>query len=258
MIKVAKPLEDREAEFVDEDDSSVGETKKAPGTFTPTIKVSWPHGTAKPPEDPQTPLDTATGTRREGGRINRTLDNREEAEKAKADDHRHDREVGDSHRGSVEAKWAAGYTKVAGKHITNPGLLTSGGKAKILPETVDRRWMEAHADELERIANAILSPRDLVVFRARVIDPLMGRGKQDVNYLAKQLNVKTGWIYKSIDGSWQKVATAVQATAANDPGEQAFIDALRTKCGRCGRERLRQWNDVCPDRHCWFFEGGRR
>jgi hypothetical protein len=110
MSKIAKPLEDHEAEFVDEDDSSLDETKKAGSGFTPTQKVSWPWGSAEPPKEPETALDTATGARSESGRISRTLGNREEAEKARVDDHRPDSTVGDSHRGSHEARLASGFS----------------------------------------------------------------------------------------------------------------------------------------------------
>jgi hypothetical protein len=94
MSKVAKPLQ--ESEFVNEDgneiefiedDSSVDETKKAAAGFTPTQPVSWPFGSAQPPQEPESALDAAERVPGEAAKVNRTLENQEEAEKARQDDH---------------------------------------------------------------------------------------------------------------------------------------------------------------------------
>jgi hypothetical protein len=90
MTKVAKPLPDGEIEFVDEDEGSVEETKKAVSGFTPTQRVSWPWGSAAPPKEPESALDADKRTRSEGGKVNRVLGNREEAEKVRQEDHRPD------------------------------------------------------------------------------------------------------------------------------------------------------------------------
>ena len=59
MSEFAKPLEDNEVEFVDEDESSLDEAKKAKIGFTPTQTVSWPFSKAQPPKEAESQLETA-------------------------------------------------------------------------------------------------------------------------------------------------------------------------------------------------------
>jgi hypothetical protein len=210
MSKVAKPLQDDEAvepldddgnpiEFVqkDADDNSTKEAKKAASGFTPTQPVSWPHSRAKPPQEPLSEEEVHGRTRGEHAKTNRVLDSREEAERARRDDHRHDPD-GDRARGSIEARWAAGYTKIAGKHVVNPGLLTrDSGRLKVLPESISaeerEKWL-GRAIELDEIAKKELHGRNATIFEGRVTDPLLGRGPRRS---AKELATKFGIPEKS-------------------------------------------------------------
>lgn len=238
MTKIAKPLQDDEAvepidddgntmEFADAEDNSLKESKKVQSGFTPTRRVSWPWGSAKPPQEPESDQAATARTRSDAAQVDRVLANREEAEKARRDDHRHDP------GGSIEAKWASGHTKVAGKHVANPGLLQRGGKAKILPESNNREEIECDLEMLREVANQVLHGRNGTIFNRHVIEPL-GDGKRHppVSDTAAQFNVEEPRVYKIMDKCWQKIREAVPRFLAGRPltGE----DRSPT-CSICGR-----------------------
>jgi hypothetical protein len=104
MSEVAKPLSDDEIEPVDEDDGPVEETKRAVSGFTPTQNVSWP-GDASPPREPESGAAQAHHiTRGQHAKVNKVLDAREEAEKARVEDHRFDPGTSIEARGDVAAE----------------------------------------------------------------------------------------------------------------------------------------------------------
>jgi hypothetical protein len=202
MSKIAKPLQDHEVEFVDEDDSSVAEQ----------------------------------------------------------DGHRPDR------GGSIEAKWASGHTRVAGKHVTNPGLLTCDGRAKILPESLSAEqldeWTE-QAEEFAKVAKQVLHGRNATIFEHRVLNPMLGQPGRPVDDLAAQFNVAAKRIYKLEAQALKKVQAAVlrhkQGKSLKD--ERACIicgrtDSDGTMCprGNYGPASCK-WQEGAVSRATWRYFG---
>jgi hypothetical protein len=222
MSNIAKPLEDDEVEEVDEDDSSVDETKKTVSGFTPTQRVSWPWGSAKPLNEPETALDSAKGTRGESGRINRTLGNQEGAEKARQDDHRADSVVGDSHRGSFEAKLASGFARQAGKHTAYSGPLTRGGRLKVFDEEVSAEELEEWGDragEAIELAKKLFHGRTATILDGRLINPLRGQPRRSVEDLAAQFGIKAKQVYKIEDVAKRRLLAALKQQPEDSPRE---------------------------------------
>jgi hypothetical protein len=240
MSEIAKPLQDHEAKFVDEDDSSVDETKKAVAGFTPTQPVSWPFSTAQPPqspEEPETPLDTAGRTRGEGAQVNRVLANQEEAEKARQDDHRYDPNPGGGSVAKIEAKYETGFTRQAGKYTAHTGPLTRGsGRLKVFAESISAEELEEWTDQakdFEKVAKQVLRGRDATIFEARVLSPMLGGPQRTPEDCAAQFNIKVGRVYKIEKQAQRKVEAAFlrfkqgKSLVAKDND-----DRVCTACGR--------------------------
>jgi hypothetical protein len=237
MSKIAKPLQDDEVEEVDEDDSSVDETKKAASGFTPTQRVSWPWGSAEPPNEPETALDAAKGTRGESGRTNRTLGGREEAEKASQDDHRPDSVVGDSHSGSFEAKLASGFARQAGRHTAYTGPLTRGGRVKIFAETVGAEQLDEWTErvpELAKLAKELFRGRNATILEGRILNPLLGKPQRSAEDLAAQFNVKPARIYKIAEKRLRHLLKEFNRRNKPEAGNGE-------RCPTCGRVYA-EWN----------------
>jgi hypothetical protein len=210
MSDVAKPIKDEEVEFVDEDDSSVDETKKAVSGFTPTQKVSWP-GDASPPREPESGAAEAHHlTRGQHARVNKVLDAREEAEKARVEDHRADPGTG------IEAKYATGFSRQAGKHTAHTGPLTRGsGRLKIFPESTDLGKLYDDLEKLKKVAGQVLRGRNATIFEKLVIKPLEdGVRHPPVKEVADQFNIKDERVYKIVDKCKQKIMRAVRGEVA--------------------------------------------
>lgn len=107
-----------------------------------------------------------------------------------------------------EAKWAAGHTKIAGKHIAADGLVSKGGYRRILPDykdAGDEVWDEIRRKQLEEIAGEVLSGRTATVFDALVLAPLRGKQGRTVEDLANQFGVTTDRIHKIKHDATRKI-----------------------------------------------------
>jgi len=235
MSKVAKSVSDDEVEFVDEDDGSVEETKKAVTGFTPTQRVSWPWGSATPPKEPEGALDADQRTRVEGAKANRVLANREEAEKARQEDHRVDPGT------SIEAKYATGFSRQAGKHTAHTAPLTRGGRLKIFPESIDQDELYFDLEKLGEIAKRKLHGRNATVFEKLVMKPLAdGTRHPPVKEVAAQLNIKERLVYKIRDKCWDIILREHNRRQQ----EKSQAGTSMRVCGICGKPDSS--NEVCP------------
>ena len=99
--------------------------------------------------------------------------------------------------GATEAKLAAGFTKIGGKHVAADGLVSRRGYRRIIPNAgTDPDWLEYRAEQLAEIASKVLHGRNATIFEARVIAPLKGLPKWSVEDLAKQFGVTPKRIYR--------------------------------------------------------------
>jgi hypothetical protein len=213
MSDVAKPIKDEEVEFVDEDNNSVGEIKKAVSGFTPTQKVSWP-GDASPPREPESGAAEAHHiTRGQHAKVNKVLDAREEAEKARQEDHRADPGTG------IEAKYATGFSRQAGKHTAHTGPLTRrSGRLKIFPESIDQDQLYDDLEKLRAIARQVLHGRNATIFEKLVIKPLAdGVRHPPVKDVASEFNIEDGRVYKIIHKCWNRISKARARFEADAP-----------------------------------------
>jgi hypothetical protein len=257
LSEIAKPLQDNEVEFKDEDDCSAAEIKKAVVGFTPTQKVSWP-GDASPEREPERSPQEADGrTRGEHAKTNRVLDGREEAEKARQEDHRHESVVGDSHRGSFEAKCASGFTRQAGKHTDYSGPLTRGGRLKIFPDSSSEVEIQHDLEILQDIAKRVLHGRNATIFQKLVIEPLAdGRRHPPVEDVAAQFNVTPKRAYKIRDKCWDKVLREHKRRQQHE--SQAVGSRVCSICGKpdSSNEMCPRGNDGACDRRSYGFRWG--
>ena len=140
-----------------------------------------------------------------------------------------------------EAKWAAGHSKVGGRHVAADGLVARSGRRRILPNEPDvawleDAWLEDAAEKLGKIAKETLHGRNATVFEGRVLDPLMGRRKRSVEELAAQFGVTSAKIHKITEKAKERVAAAVirykqgKSLAPEEPA-----------CPTCGRWYSRGW-----------------
>jgi len=222
MRKIAKPLSDDELEFVDEDDGPVEETRKAVTGFTPTQGVSWPWGSAAPPKEAESALDADKRTRIDAAKANRVLGNREEADKARQEDHRADPGT------SIEAKYATGFTREAGKHVAHTGPLTrDSGRLKIFPEGKDWEWIEENTAILQDTAKQVLHGRNATIFENCVTNPLRGLGnyKSAVQDMAARFNIPDTRVYKIIDKCKQRVTRAIRGVPHERPPKRTPMGA---------------------------------
>lgn len=136
-----------------------------------------------------------------------------------------------------ESKWAAGYTKTAGKIVASDGLVAKSGKRRILPDWEDADDKFDHdyfARKLREIARKTLTGRRRDVFERMVIGPLMGDEKPDARALADKYSVPTKRIYEDLVRAKEQVEKARQKPEpARQSGEQ---------CPTCGRQYDRSWN----------------
>src|SRR5262249_13153455 len=99
-----------------------------------------------------------------------------------------------------ESRWAAGYTKVAGKTTVADGVLSRGGFRRILPNDDDDGWLkhckEYRLRELEDIAKDIFHGRNATVFEGLLLAPLRGERGRTVEELADQFGLTPQQIYK--------------------------------------------------------------
>lgn len=193
-------------------------------------------GSAAPPKETESALDADKRTRSEGAKVNRVLDNREEAEKARQEDHRHDP------GGSIEAKYATGFSRQAGKHTDHTGPLTRGGRLKIFPESSDLGELHGDLENLREIAKQVLRDRNATIFEKLVIKPLEdGVRRPPVEEVAAQFNIKDKRVYKILDKCWDRVAKARARFEAGAP----LIEKERSPmCSICGRPQSS--NEICP------------
>src|SRR5690349_2947476 len=100
--------------------------------------------------------------------------------------------------GSIEAKYATGFTRQAGKHTAHTGPLTRGGRLKIFGEVsaAERDKWRQRAAELDEIVKKELHGRNATIFEGRVTDSLLGRGpKRSAEELATQLGINAARVY---------------------------------------------------------------
>lgn len=156
---------------------------------------------------------------------------------------------------AFEERQAAGFTKVAGKHIPADGLVSRRGQRRILPDGgPDLDWLEWREEQLEEIVKQTLHGRDATIFRRRVIE------NGSVEDLAREFNVTPHEIYKRTEKSKNRVIAAARkafgkSEAANGQkdNERALQEAWGRVCAECGRPWILCWPDVCPPAKCWFF-----
>jgi hypothetical protein len=146
-----------------------------------------------------------------------------------------------------EARRAAGFTKVDGKHVAADGLVSRRGYRKIIPEHLletvwDReKWADRTA-ELADVAGKVLRGRNATIFEGRVLDPLKGRSKRSVEELAKQFGISTKRVYNIVERCSHRVMAALNAPSQR-MDTKAFIAAKKEldtwaesqKCSLCGR-----------------------
>ena len=143
-----------------------------------------------------------------------------------------------------QAKWAAGYTKVGGKHITADGLVSRRGYRRIIPGITqqEREWLEEHTSKLREIAKRVLHGRNGTIFQKCVINPLLGERKSSVEEMAAQFNIKPKRVYNIIDKCKDKVLREYNQQRRGSPGKENTV-----VCRICGRPESSK--EICPRGH---------
>jgi len=124
-----------------------------------------------------------------------------------------------------EAKWAAGFTKVDGRHVAADGMVSRRGYRRIIPESgPGREWFEDRAEDLAAAAKEALRGRNATVFDGRVLNPLMGRPKRSIEDLAEQFGTPTKRIYKILDECRDQIAAYRQRKPHRDGAKRSRYD----------------------------------
>jgi len=144
-----------------------------------------------------------------------------------------------------EAANAAGYTKVAGKHVAADGLVSRRGYRRILPESRNREEIEGDLEKLDEIAKQVLRGRNATIFEKCVIRPLEdGSRRPPVEEVAAQFNIEDKRVYKILDKCWDKISGALPRFKAGAPLTEASGSPL---CSICGRHESSK--TICPRGH---------
>lgn len=112
---------------------------------------------------------------------------------------------------AFEAKSAAGFVKVGGKHIKADGLVSKRGNRRIIPAGYEEDKMLVE-DRIERLATAtkVLHGRNATVFEKLYLNPLQGKRKATAEELAKQFGVEVRQIYKIAERAKERVTEEVK------------------------------------------------
>ncbi|MGE3159789.1 MAG: hypothetical protein AB7E84_05395 [Xanthobacteraceae bacterium] len=113
-------------------------------------------------------------------------------------------------------KWeenrAAGFRKIAGKHVKVDGLVAKSGRRRILseppPDPLVTLW---RAEKIRKRLPDILHARSATVFEALFLNPLLGAPKRSAADLALQFGVPVARIYRVLHGAKRRVAEAICA-----------------------------------------------
>ena len=140
-----------------------------------------------------------------------------------------------------ETKWAAGQTKVGGKHVAADGLVSRLGHRRIIPGITEeeREWLEVHTWRLQEIAKQVLHGRNATIFEKCVINPLLGEPKSSVERVAAQFNIKPKRVYNIIDKCEEKVLREYNRQRQGRPQEEKSA-----VCSICRRPVSS--NAICP------------
>jgi hypothetical protein len=176
--------------------------------------------------------------------------------------------TGDQHA-AFEAKWAAGFVKVAGKHIKADGLVSRRGNRRIIPadlyEDVDEYLRE---DRIEMLATAakVLHGRNATVFEKLYLNPLQGKRQATREELAQQFGVPVSQIYKIAERAKERVTKEVKrlqssnaqnSKASDFEQEPTFLYWSPTpQCPHCGGSAYSGARGSYVGR-CWGFDNNR-
>jgi hypothetical protein len=123
-----------------------------------------------------------------------------------------------------EARQAAGYEKIAGKHQPVDGLVARSGNRRILPEDDDPQTRLILAAKLKELIPEVLHGKHATIFEALVLNPLYGKPKKTAEELAIQFGRPRAHIDRCLYKAKRKIEEAVADRMAAAEAKRKALD----------------------------------
>ncbi len=133
-----------------------------------------------------------------------------------------------------ENRIAAGYVKVAGKHVAADGLFSRRGYRRVVRDGPDITWFEDRRERVLELSDGLFRGRNATIFEGRVLAPLRGERRRTIAELAEQFNVPQKRIYTVEEEGRARIKAILdkKKTAALDI--ESIADPIGN-CATCGR-----------------------